>query len=145
MNEDYWLLIIIIIIFFFILISYSSKKLDFVAISLLCCFVSYSLLYFKSFLSIKGYVSDSYIRAVHGNTLYIWTFLSTSYMGKSLLIAILEEIRYGKNFLNFTVIFSKFKYIIRKKKKNNYLLDFFKKFPQFFTYSIGSTVFRDSR
>ncbi len=40
MIEDYWLLIIIFIIFFFILISYSSKKLDFVAISLLCCFVS---------------------------------------------------------------------------------------------------------
>ncbi|MFX0035457.1 MAG: SLC13 family permease [Candidatus Hermodarchaeota archaeon] len=40
MLGDYWLLIVIFIIFVVILISYSSKKLDFVAISLLCCFTA---------------------------------------------------------------------------------------------------------
>ncbi len=40
MLGDYWLLIVIFIIFVVILISYSSKNLDFVAISLLCCFTA---------------------------------------------------------------------------------------------------------
>ncbi|MFW9876289.1 MAG: SLC13 family permease [Candidatus Thorarchaeota archaeon] len=40
MLEDLWLLIVIFVIFIIILISYSSKKFDFVTISLLCCFTA---------------------------------------------------------------------------------------------------------
>ncbi len=57
MLEDPWLLIVIFIIFIIILISYSSKKLDFVTISLLCCFTAGTITGITKGLTISTFVS----------------------------------------------------------------------------------------
>lgn len=57
MLEDLWLLIVIFIIFIIILISYSSKKLDFVTISLLCCFTAGTITGITKGLTISTFVS----------------------------------------------------------------------------------------
>jgi Na+/H+ antiporter NhaD/arsenite permease-like protein len=57
MLGDYWLLIVIFAIFFIILISYSSKKLDYVAISLLCCFTAGTITGITKGLTISTFVS----------------------------------------------------------------------------------------
>ncbi len=57
MLEDPWLLIVIFIIFIIILISYSSKKLDFVTISLLCCFTAGTITGITKGLTISTFIS----------------------------------------------------------------------------------------
>lgn len=57
MLEDLWLLIVIFIIFIIILISYSSKKLDFVTISLLCCFTAGTITGITKGLTISTFIS----------------------------------------------------------------------------------------
>lgn len=54
--EDYGLLILIFIIFIIILISYASKNLDFVAISLLCCFTAATLTFLVKKLRIDDFI-----------------------------------------------------------------------------------------
>ncbi|MFX1315033.1 MAG: SLC13 family permease [Promethearchaeota archaeon] len=56
MLEEYWLLIFIFIIFIIILISYSSKELDFVAISLLCCFTAGTITFIAKKLTINDFI-----------------------------------------------------------------------------------------
>ncbi|MFW9999288.1 MAG: SLC13 family permease [Candidatus Hermodarchaeota archaeon] len=55
--EDLWLLIVIFVIFIIILISYSSKKLDFVSISLLCCFTAGTITGITKGLTISTFIS----------------------------------------------------------------------------------------
>ncbi|MFW9988562.1 MAG: SLC13 family permease [Candidatus Odinarchaeota archaeon] len=57
MFEEILLLILIFAIFIIILISYSSKKLDFVAISLLCCFVAATITGLVKGLTITDFIS----------------------------------------------------------------------------------------
>ncbi|MFX0023884.1 MAG: SLC13 family permease [Candidatus Hermodarchaeota archaeon] len=57
MLEDLWLLITIFAIFFVILISYSSKKFDFVVISLFCCFLAGTITGIFKDLTISVFIS----------------------------------------------------------------------------------------
>ncbi|UCC18826.1 MAG: hypothetical protein JSV62_12050 [Promethearchaeota archaeon] len=57
MLEDLWLLIVIFVIFIVILISYSSKKFDFVTISLLCCFTAGTITGVVKGLDITNFIS----------------------------------------------------------------------------------------
>ncbi len=57
MLGEYWLLIVIFVIFIIILISYSSKKLDYVTISLLCCFTAGTITGITKGLTISTFVS----------------------------------------------------------------------------------------
>ncbi len=57
MLEDLWLLIIIFAIFFIILVSYSSKKFDFVVISLFCCFLAGTITGITKNLTISNFIS----------------------------------------------------------------------------------------
>jgi len=55
--EENLLLILIFVIFIIILISYSSKKLDFVVISLLCCFIAATITGLMKDLAITDFIS----------------------------------------------------------------------------------------
>ena len=57
MLGEYWLLIVIFFIFFIILVGYSSKKFDFVTISLLCCFTAGTITGLSKGLTISTFVS----------------------------------------------------------------------------------------
>jgi Na+/H+ antiporter NhaD/arsenite permease-like protein len=57
MFEDLWLLIVIFAIFFIILISYSSKKFDFVVISLFCAFLAGTITGIAKGLTIANFIS----------------------------------------------------------------------------------------
>ncbi|MFW9902637.1 MAG: SLC13 family permease [Candidatus Thorarchaeota archaeon] len=57
MLGEYWLLIVIFAIFIIILISYSSKRFDYVTISLLCCFAAGTITGITKGLTISTFVS----------------------------------------------------------------------------------------
>ncbi|MFX1568930.1 MAG: SLC13 family permease [Promethearchaeota archaeon] len=57
MLGEYWLLIVIFVIFIIVLISYSSKRLDYVTVSLLCCFTAGTITGITKGLTISTFVS----------------------------------------------------------------------------------------
>ncbi|MDX1797188.1 MAG: SLC13 family permease [Candidatus Lokiarchaeia archaeon] len=61
---DLWLLIVIFAIFAIILISYSSKKFDFVVISLFCCFLAGAITGIAKGLTINYFVSKIEFEAI---------------------------------------------------------------------------------
>ncbi|MFW9827554.1 MAG: SLC13 family permease [Candidatus Thorarchaeota archaeon] len=64
MLEDYWLLIVVFAIFIFMLISYSSKKSDFVVISLICCFTAGLITGLAKNLTINDFIDSIEFEAI---------------------------------------------------------------------------------
>ena len=85
---DLVLLIIIFVLFFLIILSYSKSNLDFVAISLLCCFIAASITF-----NIKGTDIDEFISFIEWPAIII-----------ILSMSLITKIAQDSNILEFVAV-----------------------------------------